>query len=160
MISDLIKVAGVLLLFFVFITIMGCASFTDTRTRVVDRPDETPMVLPEWGYNISFVRTWNDDDPDEPAETECTVVRNESGASGDYCGYLIYVTENGFSFDSAPYRAVSWFYGPVIVDVDGAGDATGAEITTHVEFADFETWEPWGLAYDLRYDIVHVGVIE
>ena len=155
MIGDLMRASLVLVFFFVFIT--AC---TDTRTRVVDRPDTTPMTLPEWGYQISFIVTSNGGEPDPPVAFDCNVVRLESGAAATYCGFPIYVTEDGFSFDTAPYRVTSWFYGPMVIDVDGAGDAEGADIDVRADFADVDTWEPVGLAYTLRYEIAHVGVIE
>jgi len=137
---------------------LGCAP--ETRTRIEDRPDTTPMELPEWGWTISFTKTLNDGDPMEPEQIDCTIVSNESGAAADYCGYNIYVTQDAFSFDTRPYRAVSWYYGPIVVDVTGAGDVEGAEIDVRVDYADSQTWEPIGLAYKVHYKIEHLKEID
>jgi len=140
------------------ISAQGCAP--ETRTRIEDRPDTAPMELPEWGWTISFVKTVNDGEPMEPAELDCTVIVNESGGAADYCGFPVWVSQDAFSFDSRPYRALAFYYGPIIVDIDGAGDADGAVIEIRADYADSETWEPFGLAYTVRYVIEHIGEIE
>jgi hypothetical protein len=47
----------------------------------------------------------------------------------------------------------------MIVQVDGAGDAEGAEIHVEAQYADI-AWEPFGLAYEFDMETVHVSEVE
>lgn len=134
----------------------GCAP--ETRTREVDRPDVAPMELPAIGWHTSYT-VEDGGGPEEPVEFDCYVTQHESGAAIDYCGFLGANWQDGFSFDVKPWRAENWYWGRLIIEVSGSGNALGSEITVEADQAD-EAWEKIADAYTLHYSITHLGEIE
>jgi len=139
------------------LTLAGCEPLSLTRSRVVDVPDVTPMRLPERGWLIGYQATTLYPDgtiiESAPAEQECLLRVHKYGAAADYCGFTVYVGGESFDFDTR-YFAVSWYYGPMDIRVEGGGDEIGADIWVRAE-------KPNGaLLYEITYEVEHLGEIE
>ena len=136
---------------------LGCSP--ETRTKTVDRPDGTPMDLPEWGWNIRYSGSMEDSNGDSleipEEESFCWIRRHKSGAALDYCGFTAWVTGDAFSFDGLPYLQASW-YGTYEITVSGAGDADGASL--HIEGRDANDSNSY--SYTIDYEVEHVSEFE
>ena len=132
---------------------VGCMPGTDVKK--VDRPDETPMVLPEVGWTGSFVGEYTDseggEDTLESDSLSCAIKQHEFGAAADYCGFVIWVLSDHFLFTTKPYLSFSFFSGDVQMTIAGQGSAEGSTLSIHGErFSDGFTW-------DIDYEVVHSG---
>ena len=132
----------------------GCAP--ETRTREVDRPDVAPMDLPEFGWHMTWTRVVTDSNGEEftegPNEFDCYIRQSSDGTALDVCGFTASVGADAFSFDVKPYRAESWYYGILTIEIEGAGDMDGSEISVRAEAED-------GYWYRLEYTNVHEWVL-
>ena len=97
----------------------ACQGPTVTDTKTVEA--DAPMEMPSTGWSISYDLTVDGDLYYDDAAFDCFVQTSTGGRAGDYCGFVVEIHADAFSFDT------NSFFGSTTT---GAGDDDGAVITT------------------------------
>jgi len=116
--------------------------------------DDNPMRLPAGWVTTYTTHTETNTDPGSdvgPRDLECRLIRHEAPQTASYCGYLIHVSADAFSFDARPRPFLSFLYGELTYTVRGAGDAQGSEIN-----ARYEQVGGGGYWYDVTFTVTHL----
>ena len=136
--------------------LLMCASCQAPDTVMRTMAPYEPMLLGT-AYTGVFSGSFEDTSGSYPiGETPfyCPLTVARSGVAADYCGFVVTVFEDKFSFDAAKPREENPWFGAYSQTFEGEGNDEGAELKINGEFIEGDLTGYW---WEYNYIMTHTG---